>query len=114
MSKSSPSRLARKGKQPKMKPIKKRFQLTEQELIELRALNDMYSKERYKAEQFKANTALIPGGQQYANQVDAGARILENCRNGYVANLFALCGFPQGSNLEVDLKTGRISPKKKA
>lgn len=113
MTKASPARLARKGKAPRVAPVQKRYALTEQELMELRTLNTIATAERFKAEQAKANTALITGGQQFAVQLDGLARIMENYRNNWMAAKFTECGFPPGFLLSVDLKSGKLTPVKK-
>lgn len=79
-----------------------------QELDEAQGLYRLVNGERFKWIQIKNNTALIPGGQKLAEQKEAIVKLLEEKWLEYLKNLLGRLGYPMGSNLSLDLRTGKV------
>jgi hypothetical protein len=84
--------------------------LTPDELIELQHLHRLTGARRFEAEQVKLNTLLVPRGQEVAKELEALANIWENFKNNWIAQKLTDCGYAQGQQVSIDLKTGEITP----
>jgi len=77
------------------------------ELTELRELHRIAALETFKLNCVKGNTAMVPGGQEWVKQQEAIVQLLENVKNERIGQILAGCGYPQGTPITVDLKTGK-------
>ncbi len=94
-------------KKNKVKTPKKR-NLTKAELTEYLHLIQVCNVQSWKAGQIKANTALIPNGQEVAKTEEAIARLLENSKNNWLSYVLIQCGIPSGQSVNINSKTGEI------
>ena len=81
---------------------------TNNELFDFQELTRMVFTYRFLANQIKDNTALIPDGQKVMEQYEAIARLIENSKNQWIGSKLIEMGYPQGTNVSVDPKTGAI------
>ena len=54
------------------------------------------------------NTSQVPKGQAWVDQQKAIVEVLTNDWNVYLAGLLGRLGYPPGSQLNLDLRTGRV------
>lgn len=85
-----------------------RKKLTRAELAEMKGIQQLATQERFKAAQVKANTALVPNARAYVNQTEAIAQLMENSLKAVLAQRLAQYGYPEGTKVRIDLKTGVI------
>lgn len=83
--------------------------LTQQELTELQEMQRLVNQRKFEAIQIKANTALIPRGQEVAEELDAIARLLENTKDRWFSSKLIECGYAPGAQIALDLSTGELS-----
>jgi hypothetical protein len=103
MTKASPRRIAKKGKIA----VNKRS-LSPEECLELQEMHRLARHKHFEAAQVKGNTALIPKGQEVAEQLEAIARLLENAKNMWVAQKLLECGYPEGTKCSINMTTGAV------
>jgi hypothetical protein len=82
---------------------------TPEEVLELQEMHRLTTARQFEAAQVKANTALIPRGQEVAGELEAIARLLENAKHLWVTQKLAECGFPPGAKCSINLTTGEIT-----
>lgn len=87
---------------------KVRRNLEPAEILQLTKMVELANARKFEADQIKVNTALVPRGQEVANEVEAVARLLENVKNQYVGQLLVACGYDAGQNCNINLSTGEI------
>jgi hypothetical protein len=85
-------------------------QLPEVDRAEFEELFRMAMSYNFIASQIKNNTALVPDGQRVASEYEAVARLLENAKNQFIGQKLVDMGYPQTSQVKVDIKTGIITP----
>lgn len=83
--------------------------MTAAELEHLRQLTRNIKWERFKADQVRTQTALVPRGQEVVAEIDAVVRVLENFKTQYIAQILHDCGYPQGAQCSIDLSTGVVT-----
>ena len=83
---------------------------TQQELQELQEMQRVTNSKKFEAIQIKNNTALIPRGQEVAEETEAVARLLENVKDQWVSMKLTECGFKQNEKVGINLQTGEITP----
>ena len=76
MAKASAARIAKKGK-----VATNRRNMSPQEVLELKIMNDLVTARKFEADQVAGNTALVPRGQDVAKELEAVARLLDNAKN---------------------------------
>jgi hypothetical protein len=86
--------------------------LTKYELGELQELDKLIRSERLKRSLAKDNTILIHNGKEYVKTQDGLIQILENQKGNMVAHFLKRLGYPQGTNVQIDLATGRTWTRK--
>ncbi len=99
---------ARKEKKGLVEPVKTR-PMTADELDQLQQLIRIVEIDKFKVAQIKANTALVPRGQEVAAELEATARLMENFKNQWLAETFKEMGYPVGAALSVNPQTGEVS-----
>lgn len=107
MTKMSTGRKVAKG----VVEVKEPRGFTEEELKELQELVRVAAIEKFKASQVKANTALVPNGKEVAEQLEAVSRLVENFKDQWLGAKLQELGYPQGSQVGVDSRTGLITPR---
>ena len=85
-------------------------QLSEVDRAEFEELFRMAMTYNFIASQIKANTALVPEGQRVASEYEAIARLLENAKNQFIGQKLVDMGYPQTTQVRVDIKSGVITP----
>lgn len=83
--------------------------LTKAELLEIQELIRIVNHERFKAAQVKGNSALVPGGQKLAAQLEATTALYEDVKNRHIAQKLAQLGYPKDTKTTIDLMTGKIT-----
>lgn len=78
------------------------------ECLELQEMQRMVNARKFEAAQVKGNTALIPRGQEVAAELDAIARLLDNCTKQWVATKLKECGYQEGERCNINLSNGEI------
>lgn len=91
---------------PKPASVKRSF--TPEETMELQEMQRMVNGHKFVAAQVKGNTALVPRGKDVAEELEATARLLDNAKNGWVAQKLLECGYPEGTKCSINLSTGEI------
>ena len=84
--------------------------LNERDRAEFEELHRIFLSYSFVASQIKGNTALVPNGQEIAAQFEAIARLMENTKNQYIGQKLHEMGYPQSAQVNVDIKTGVITP----
>lgn len=97
--------MARESQGQRM-PEKSNF--TAHETLELQEMQRMVNARRVEAELVAGNTALIPRGQEVAKEIDALARLLDNNKNQWFSQKLREHGYPQDSQVQINLTTGEI------
>lgn len=82
--------------------------LNAQETLELLEMNRVASSRAWEASCAKANTALIPNGQAFAEQLEALSNILQVTIRDWTAKKLVECGFEPGAKCQINLTTGVI------
>lgn len=106
MSKMTHTKKQRLGLVPP--PIPKRH-LTIPETMELRQRILLMNSRLYEAALIKANTALVPNGQEVAATFEAIGNLLQNDHNHWYSKKLLECGYSQGDNCNVNLDSGEIT-----
>ncbi len=83
--------------------------LNKEELNELKEVNRVAATKRFEVVHLKNNTALVPDGQKYLEQLEGMARLLENIRDQWTSAKLAECGWPPGQPVSINLETGEIT-----
>ena len=105
MSKMSLNRKIEKGI---LSPFPMKRDLTPQETLQLQEIVRIASAEKFKAENIKANTALIPDGQKLAEQTLVVAQLLEKVKNTYISTKLIECGYHVADKCYINLTTGEV------
>lgn len=82
--------------------------LTASEVLELQEMQRLVNARNFEATQVKANTALVPRGQEVANELEAIVRLLENVKNQWVSQKLTECGYDPGAKCSINLATGEV------
>jgi hypothetical protein len=87
--------------------------ISEAELNEIRELQRIVSFEKFKAQQVKGNTAIIPNGRgkAIAEELEAMAELFENHMRIYIGQILARLGFSPMENVSINMKTGKVESK---
>lgn len=85
-------------------------QLSEEDRAEFEELQRIAITYSFIASQIKANTALVPEGQQVAQQYEAISRLMQNSKNQWMGQKLAALGYPKDVTVTIDVKTGIITP----
>ena len=86
-----------------------RTDFTPTEVMELQEMQRLVNSRKFEAAQIKGNTALVPKGQEVADQLEAIARLLENVKNGWVSGKLAEHGYPKDAICNINLTNGKIT-----
>lgn len=86
-------------------------QFTDSEVLELQELHRLVGHKEFEARQVRGNSLLIPNGAEYADQIEAVARLLANTKKHWIAQKLAECGWPTTQRVSIDMKTGVIVPE---
>lgn len=95
----------------------KKRNMNAQELLELQEMHRIVAGKILEANIIRGNTARIPksgcfgarGGKQVVAELDAIARILDEAKNSWIADVLAACGYPKGMRCDINLTTGQIT-----
>jgi hypothetical protein len=93
-----------------LSPLQTKRNFTQSELIELQELQRIVGARKFEAVHIKGNTALVPNGQRVAEEYEAIARLMENVKNGWVAQKLAECGYKENEQCSINLSTGEVTP----
>ena len=101
---TSPARRARR----KGLALPKR-NFTPEETLQFQEMNRLVNARKWELEQLKANTALIPNGQDYVKQLEAVANVLDDVSRQWISRTLEACGYPNGTKCDLNLSTGEIT-----
>lgn len=88
---------------------KLRTNFTAAEVLELSEMTRLCNSERFKAVQFKGNTAIIPRGQEVAAEQDAMSRVLEQAKQQWISQKLRDHGFLPDEKCFINIETGEIT-----
>jgi hypothetical protein len=114
MSKMTTTKKARLGIVP-ASPARRN--LTPVEAMELQEMQRMVNFKNFEASQLKGNTAMLNTsdesgrGTRMAQEAYDVAKLLENAKNGWVAQKLLDCGYEANTKCSVNLSTGEILPE---
>lgn len=83
--------------------------LTPEEAFQIQQMMQLINARKFEAAQVKANTALVPRGQEVCVEIEAIVRLLENTKNHFVAEKLVECGYTAGTKCSMNLADGTIA-----
>lgn len=106
MTQSAP-RKARRESKKRTAPVKRN--LTPTETLQFQEMNRTINSRKWEAAQLAGNTALIPNGQAYVEQLAASVAVLDDVGRQWLCRTLEACGYPNGTKCDVNLNTGEIT-----
>lgn len=82
--------------------------LNGQNLSELQEIHRLVEYEKFKLKQIKGNTALIPNGNELAEQQEALVNLLEGAKQGILLEKLKSAGCVPGKPVSVNMSSGKI------
>lgn len=80
------------------------------EITELQEMQRLVNGRIFELTQVKNNTALVPDGQKYIEQLEAIVQILNNIKGQWVSQKLVECGYEPGARLSINMISGEIVP----
>lgn len=104
----------RKAKKGKVAPPPAPRKMTAQEVMELQELHRAASIWQFIGAQVKANSALVPRGQQFAEEAAAVGRLIANVKAQWISAKLLELGYPPDAKCSLDLMTGEVKQEQQA
>jgi hypothetical protein len=82
------------------------------EFYELQELHRIVIIEKFKKEQVKNNTAIIPDGKKLVKQLEALCNLYEGIKQRWIADKLIQMGYDKDEKVKIDMETGVVTRDK--